>query len=583
MKINFKILSLVLILTVALFSCNKDETEYIDPMIKGISNKVAEAAADLTSGSWNGALVGLRDQRMKLLNMKALIAAGKYSGDEYSLKDPDQATLAVNDALQIVEFKIDSIWNAKVQGPFDAIDTNSAGIVNLGGTAYHEANSALAEAYAWIMEESEDATEVEYIANDLVDLQSEVDLLTGLAALDEDDVIEYVNNIKAKFAEMKQQYADLAGEVSLSPYFSKAQKELYTSLQEPLNGMETTIEGQITLGTLGELNLIDRDLSALVYFVANNYTSPAQKPLVFGEISSITELRWLSEVATQEETTNDWVLTVDIDAAETHRWNPEADGPGFQQIQNFNGTFDGQYHIISGLFMTKWGDPGNNRSGIFHNITGAILNLGFVNLTLDAPSTSGGQGGTLFGMMTNGSVINCFGHGVMQLNSQSGGFLGRTGGSIKVENCFSAVDTNQDGAQGGGATNTSSFIGLPVGGPFTLTNCYNIGKSVTRAIVGFGAGWNLAVASGIYYDPETVGVTELENNGAYAGNTSVKLSDDGVVTSLPTADWGSLANFPEFSPDVWVIKTVPEIDANPRPYLKGFNYDGLIDFLVPDN
>jgi hypothetical protein len=35
-------------------------------------------------------------------------------------------------------------------------------------------------------------------------------------------------------------------------------------------------------------------------------------------------------------------------------------------------------------------------------------------------------------------------------------------------------------------------------------------------------------------------------------------------------------------PKLWEIKTLPLIDVYPRPYLKGFNYDALDSFLVPD-
>ena len=44
--------------------------------------------------------------------------------------------------------------------------------------------------------------------------------------------------------------------------------------------------------------------------------------------------------------------------------------------------------------------------------------------------------------------------------------------------------------------------------------------------------------------------------------------------SKPTAQCNNLNNFPSLSSTTWEIKTVPEIDVNPRPYLKSFNYDG---------
>ena len=89
-------------------------------------------------------------------------------------------------------------------------------------------------------------------------------------------------------------------------------------------------------------------------------------------------------------------------------------------------------------------------------------------------------------------------------------------------------------------------------------------------------------ASGIYYDSEAVGTTVLDNGGYNAG-TPVTLSDAGVVTDLPTSDWGNLSNFSGWSADTWEIRTETQFDPNPRPYLKGFNYDGISDFIAIDN
>lgn len=63
--------------------------------------------------------------------------------------------------------------------------------------------------------------------------------------------------------------------------------------------------------------MINRDLNALVYFVENNYYSLPRQPRAYGEISSITELRWFSEVTTTEDYNINQVLKADIDAAET--------------------------------------------------------------------------------------------------------------------------------------------------------------------------------------------------------------------------------------------------------------------------
>jgi hypothetical protein len=109
---------------------------------------------------------------------------------------------------------------------------------------------------------------------------------------------------------------------------------------------------------------------------------------------------------------------------------------------------------------------------------------------------------------------------------------------------------------------------------------YRPGSRFSRTIFGHGVAVSLTAAN-IYYDSESVGTTVLDRGDALYGDTPVKLSDNGVVTDLPTDQWDDLGNFTGFSSDIWEIRTVPQIDPNPRPYLKGFDYDVLEDFLTP--
>ncbi|MBK0383707.1 hypothetical protein I5M32_12130 [Pedobacter sp. SD-b] len=577
MKIKYKYLPILVLIATLVWSCKKDELASVDSMLSGLNAQTLKAAEKLNASNWSTALVGLREERIKVFTRKKLIADGKYTGDRYTVKDPASAIKNADETIATVDFKIDSLWKANIKNDFDALDPKSAGIANFGLKAYETASEKFTAIYAWLKEETDNPAATVYTANDLDNFKLEIAVLTDLNNLKQDDVIKFVNDLKAQFNLMKQQYADLASPIASSPYFSKAQKGIYSDLNQRLNDLETIINTKLELSTKAQVDSVDRDLSALVYFVANNYVSPAQKPIIFGQIASITELRWLSEVATDDEKKNNWRLMVDIDAAETKRWNATTTHPGFQQIDNFNGTFDGQNHIINGLFMKNSQAGPNHRIGFFDNITGNIKNLGLVNAYVEGVSGASGQGGVLFGRMTDGSVSNCFTTGVMERNSQSGGFFGRTAGTVNVENCFSSVDTSKPNDDK--VTNTASFIGLPTGA-MTLKNCYTTGANPDRVVFGFGAGLRLVEASGFFYDPSTVGNTNLDNNG-YAKGSPVRMKDAGVTTALPTNKWDDLSNFPGFSPSMWEIKTVTEIDANPRPYLKGFNYGALKDFIKP--
>ncbi len=580
MKKLIQKLSLLFLITAVMVNCTNKEISYIDPMITGICNNADKAIEGINSKTWNVSLTEFRDQRLKLINIKNLIENDGYTGSDYALADPELSEARVDESLLVLEIMMDSVWSANIQTAFNGVKKNSAGIQNFGLKTYNNTTTSVADAYAWLMSDDVDPEVTDLIANDFLDLQVKIDVLAGLSALNDAEVTEFVNQIKAQYAEMKQQYAALATDIASSSYFSKAQKALYSSLQQPLADMETTISENLSLAAKAKLDAIDQQLYSLVYFVANNYTSPALKPVVFGEISSISELRWFSEVATNEDRTGDWALTVDIDAAETHRWNPDANGPGFQQIPEFTGTFDGQNHIIHGLFMTKWAAVANNQAGFFFVVNGNIKNLGLVNVQIVNKISTGDQGGVLVGWIKNGTVTNCFTHGMREPLSQAGGFIGRTAGTVVVENCFSAVTFKL--TELSSWANSGSFMGLPVGGPLTIKNCYTTGFNSNQAIFGHGSAINLVEASGIYFDSSTVGTTSLDRGaGAYSAASAVKMTDPGVVTDVATAKWGDLANFPGLSANVWEIKTVPQIDSNPRPYLKGFNYDVIKDFIIP--
>ncbi len=552
-------LSLLLLLLVVMVQC-KDDFKHVDPMIYGITENIQDAIATFTqSNNFGIALIGLREQRIKLFGMLAFIEKDGYSGDDYGLQDKEAALQHVNQLIGVVTMKLDSVWDVNIKNAFNAVDENSAGIQNFGKNTYNQTVITVANAYAWLKVERKDATQGEWIALDFANLQTTVGVLAGLSALNNEEVLQFVNNIKARFAQMQQQYADLASEVSTSPYFTKAQKEMYAGLEGTLAEMAVTIEDELSLGTVDELDAIDRDLGALVYFVNNNYTSPAQQPLVYGEISRITELRWLSERATADDWSKNWKLMADIDASETRRWNGTF---GYIPIVEFSGKFDGQYHIISGLYMNDYLDAHTGFIGRL--VDGEISNLGLVNVNI---ITRQPQGGAFVGYVIRGKLTNCFSHGVVALSGQSGGFIGRADNST-LTNCYTFAYTpfRQAGNHG-------PFAGLLT--VTNLANCYSTGLndgigSNSHAFVGNITGADVK-AVGTFYD-STIAVKPQASNAPYF---------NALVTPLPTASWGNLGNFPTYSPNDWEIKTIHELDANPRPYLKAFNYNALKDFIVP--
>ncbi|KPM98706.1 hypothetical protein [Vibrio alginolyticus] len=112
------------------------------------------------------------------------------------------------------------------------------------------------------------------------------------------------------------------------------------------------------------------------------YATTAIAPAVDGEISNLSELRWLSE--NQSAWTKNWTLKADIDATDTKNWNG---GEGFlpiasSQFTPFTGVFDGGNHEISNLFINR---PNEQYVALFKFVSGG----GVKDLNLASPSITG--------------------------------------------------------------------------------------------------------------------------------------------------------------------------------------------------
>lgn len=584
MKNTIKLIFLFSLILSMFAACN-EEPDYIDGMVSSITQEGNDKLTETSAMEWNSALIALQENRQKMIAVLNQINNGGYTSDEYDLQNPDRLKQDVEIVINDIDHHMDSIWNTFITDTFSIINSESQGIQTFGAKKYINTSLNINSINNWLKADYKADTS-NWIAKDFEVLKKDVSDLYYLNTLNDNEVIAYVENLKTNLSILENNYPTIENEVNTSPFFSAAQKTLYTEIGTEIDAMKVALNGDITLQTRDELELLTNDLAALTYFVNNNYTSPALEPKVYGEISSICELRWFSEEATTEDYAQDWVLTCDIDAAETHRWNLDQPEQGFQQIFEYTGNFDGQYHIISGMLLTKYGGVDVNRAGMFHYfLGGTIQNFALINLYINSTTTENGQGGALIGYVKPGedgtpaTIERCFVHGTKELSSQDGGFIGRTRGSI-IRDCFSAVDCYKTGANTS-PTNTSSFIATTITGPHTIENIINIGVSQDYVFIAGGASTNILSASGMYYDASAVGVTKEEKN-AYAATTTMKIGDEGVIINLPTDQWNDLANFENFSPEVWEVRTVSTIDDTPRPYLKGFNYEAISTFIIPE-
>ena len=132
----------------------------------------------------------------------------------------------------------------------------------------------------------------------------------------------------------------------------------------------------------------------------------------------------LAEIGKTYPISGDYILTEDIDlgGSETNPWTP---------IDNFNGTFDGGGHTISGLYI-------NNTAGTYQGLFGYVGAGGMIkDLTVEGTITGGFYTGGIAGG-NYGDIIDCVNRCEVTGSNFVGGIAGgNTGnpGEAAVQGC----------------------------------------------------------------------------------------------------------------------------------------------------
>lgn len=155
-------------------------------------------------------------------------------------------------------------------------------------------------------------------------------------------------------------------------------------------------------------------------------------------IDSAEELAGVSKLSLEENVTFDGVtlrLTRDIDL-DGHKWTP---------IRTFDGTFEGQGHTVSNMYV----EEKDAVSGFFGYLSrGALVkDLTVADAEVVVPPTNGYfYQGVFAGWANNASVINCGTSGSLTVDASGsdvpsvGGFIGSCKGNTSLQNCWSFVD-----------------------------------------------------------------------------------------------------------------------------------------------
>lgn len=331
-------------------------------------------------------------------------------------------------------------------------------------------------------------------------------------------------------------------------------------------------------------------------------------------ISSVDDLIALRDAVNSGNTYEDYIVILakdlNLNGSADNQWVPIGKPLGNgEQHYSFDGTFDGQNHKISGLYI----NTSDDYAGLFGNVgIGEIKNLE-VSGTVSGGQFSAGIAGSAHSLITNcqnnctvsgstnvggvagynpGTTIkNCRNTGNITGTTNVGGVVG---GSVwKIENCYNTGNvtggTNAGGIVGGthvqsyvdvwvkncyntGAVKGTSQTGGIVGenGRGLVENCYNTGIVTGKTNVGGVIGKNLKRT---YEPPASDGAAKAVDCYYLTGTASTGVNAESGADSSGTAAvaQGALANSATFAnwsfTDTWAMNKAlgrPTLKENPE-------------------
>ena len=180
-------------------------------------------------------------------------------------------------------------------------------------------------------------------------------------------------------------------------------------------------------------------------------------------VSSAAELAYIAEQVNNNKTYyNGKYIKLTQDITLTNEWTPV--GPPSNESGYFQGTFDGDEHIIRGLIIS---DSDTNTHGLFGKTS---ANAVIKNLTIDSPKVSGFiEVGALVGYNNGGIIENCH-----VRNAQITG-AGKVGGLVGINSGGNITNCSVTGTISG--TNGNDIGGIVGMGDifasdFSITSCW---------------------------------------------------------------------------------------------------------------
>lgn len=285
--------------------------------------------------------------------------------------------------------------------------------------------------------------------------------------------------------------------------------------------------------------------------------SSSETPIL---IRNANDLIYLS--LTIADWSKDFKQVANIDFADDETlvdWDNDgvADGittEGFATIgtaaEQFRGSYNGDGHTISNLFIKR---PTDVNIGLFGYLVASekeIKNLGLLNVEIYGANFTGALVGTHF----SGKIYQCFSTGSVVGTQYTGNYIGGLIGYVYTASAI--VSNSYSHASVEGNSWIGGFAGVNKG---TISNSYSTGTVTGASAAGFCA-YNYTSIDDCFWDTETSGLTSGSNG---TGILTSAMKDQSTFTSVA---WDFLGESVNGDDDVWAIDS--ELN-NGYPYIVG--------------
>ena len=265
-------------------------------------------------------------------------------------------------------------------------------------------------------------------------------------------------------------------------------------------------------------------------------------------IATLDNLYWVTQNSSSWD--KHFLQTADIDASSTTGWDG---GAGFFPIGNntnrFGGTYDGDGHTITGLYINR---SSTTSIGMFGNTLYAeIKNIGLINVDVTGRSGVGGLVGANFS-----NISNSYSTGSVSGEYSVGGLLGYINTGFSITNSYSASSVS-------GNTDVGGLVGSNSYG--STINCYSTGSVNGSNRVGGLVGHNTGTITNSFWDKQASG---LNTSDGGTGKTTAEMK---TLATFIDAGWDFEVETANGTDNIWDMDNVNQSANNGYPFLSWQN------------